>query len=205
MPKLNIRDIPLKGKHIFIRVDFNVPLNDAGQIADDTRIRASLPTIQYALDHDARVILDSHLGRPKGKPNSKMSLRPVAARLSEILGARVAFATDCIGREAEEEAQALKDGEVLLLENLRFHAEEEKNDPEFARQLAAPADSYVNDAFGTAHRAHASTEGITHFLSPRAAGFLMEKEVRYLSAAVENPERPYIAIIGGAKVSDKID
>jgi len=205
MPKLSIREIPLKGKRIFVRVDFNVPLNESTQITDDTRIRASLPTIQYALDHDAKVILASHLGRPKGKANSKMSLRPAAARLSDLLGAPVQFAADCVGPEAEQKAAALKESQALLLENLRFHAEEEKNDPEFARGLAALAASYVNDAFGTAHRAHASTEGITRFLSPCATGLLMEKELRYLGTAVENPERPYIAIIGGAKVSDKID
>src|SRR5439155_8297398 len=170
MPKLSIREIPLKGKRIFVRVDFNVPLNESTQITDDTRIRASLPTIQYALDHDAKVILASHLGRPKGKANSKMSLRPAAARLSDLLGAPVQFAADCVGPEAEQKAAALKESQALLLENLRFHAEEEKNDPEFARGLAALAASYVNDAFGTAHRAHASTEGITRFLSPCATG-----------------------------------
>jgi phosphoglycerate kinase len=205
MSKLSIRDLDLKGKRVFVRVDFNVPLDDAGEITDDTRIRASLPTLRYAVDRGARLILASHLGRPKGKPNPKMSLKPVAARLSELLGKSVAFAADCVGPEAEKQARALRDGEVLLLENLRFHAEEEKNDPEFARQLGLLGQVYVNDAFGSAHRAHASTEGITHYLSPSAAGLLMKRELQYLSQATEHPVRPYVAIVGGAKVSDKIE
>ena len=205
MSKLSIRDLDLKGKRVFMRVDYNVPLNEKGEITDDTRIQASLPTVQYALHHGARLILAAHLGRPKGKPNPKMSLRPAAERLSKLLSKPVAFAADCVGPEVEKQAAALKDSEILVLENLRFHPEEEKNDPEFSRKLAALAELYVNDAFGSAHRAHASTEGITKFLSPAAAGMLMEKELEYLGKAVEHPERPYVAIVGGAKVSDKIE
>ena len=205
MPKLSIRDLNLTGQRVFMRVDFNVPLNDALEITDDTRIQASMPSIKLAVEKGARLILSSHLGRPKGKPNPKMSLRPAAARLSELLGKAVAFAPDCIGPDVEAMTKAMKDGDVLLLENLRFHPEEEKNDPEFSKKLAALAEVYVNDAFGSAHRAHASTEGITKFLSPCAAGLLMEKELEYLGKAVQNPERPYIAIVGGAKVSDKIE
>ncbi len=205
MPKLSIRDLDLKGKRVFMRVDFNVPLNDALEIADDTRIRASLPSIQLALERGARLILASHLGRPKGKPNPKMSLKPAAARLGQLLKKPVAFATDCVGPEVEKQVATLKDGEVLLLENLRFHPEEEKNDPAFSQKLAALAQVYVNDAFGSAHRAHASTEGITRYLSPAAAGLLMQKELEYLGKAVQSPERPYTAIVGGAKVSDKIE
>ncbi len=205
MAKLSIRDLELKGKRVFMRVDFNVPMDSASRITDDTRLRASLPTLQEAVARGGRIILASHLGRPKGKPDPNMSLRPVAARLSELLGKPVGFAPECVGAEAEAQVAALRDGEVLLLENLRFHSEEEKNDPEFAKRLAALAEVYVNDAFGAAHRAHASTEGITHYLSPAAAGLLMEKELEYLGKAVEKPERPYIAIVGGAKVSDKIE
>ncbi len=205
MSKLSVRDLNLKGKRVFMRVDFNVPLNDALEITDDTRIRASLPSIKLAVEKGARLILSSHLGRPKGKPNPKMSLKPAAARLSELLAKTVTFAPDCVGLDVEALVKAMKDGDVLLLENLRFHPEEEKNDPEFSKQLAALAEVYVNDAFGSAHRAHCSTEGITKFLSPCAAGLLMEKELEYLGKAVENPARPYVAIVGGAKVSDKID
>jgi phosphoglycerate kinase len=205
MAKLSVRDLDLKGKRIFMRVDFNVPLNDAGEITDDTRIQASLPTILYIMERGGRLILASHLGRPKGKVNPKMSLKPAATRLAQLLGKPVAFAADCIGPEAEAAAKALKNGDVLLLENLRFHPEEEKNVPEFAQKLAALAELYVDDAFGSAHRAHASTEGITQYLSPCAAGLLMEKELEYLGKAVGHPERPYVAIVGGSKVSDKIE
>jgi phosphoglycerate kinase len=205
MTKLSIRDLNLTGKRVFMRVDFNVPLDDSGSITNDTRIRATLPTIKYTAERGTRLILASHLGRPKGKPNPKMSLRPAAGRLSELLGKPVRFAADCVGPDTEKEASSLKNGDVLLLENLRFHPEEEKNDAAFAEKLARLAELYVDDAFGSAHRAHASTEAITHFLHPAVAGFLMEKELQYLSKAVENPEHPYVAIVGGAKVSDKID
>jgi len=205
MPKLSIRDLNLKGKRVFIRVDYNVPLNDAGEITDDTRVRASLPTIKYALEHGGRLILASHLGRPKGKVNPKYSMKPTAVRLGELLGKPVEFAGDCIGAEASEKAKALKDGGVLVLENLRFYPDEEKNSPEFAQKLAALAELYVDDAFGSAHRAHASVEGITHYLQPAAAGLLMEKEVASLSKATEHPAHPYVVIVGGAKVSDKIE
>lgn len=204
MPKLSIRDLDLRGKIVFIRVDFNVPLAAGGkEITSDKRIKASLPTIQYALDHGAGVILASHLGRPKGKPNPEMSLKPVAERLSSLLGKPVAMAPDCIGPEVER--MRPKPGEVLLLENLRFHPEEEKNDPGFSRQLASLCDVYVNDAFGSAHRAHASTVGIIQYVPQAAAGLLMDRELEYLEKVTRRPERPCIAILGGAKVSDKIE
>jgi len=207
MSYLSIRDLDLNGKRVFIRVDFNVPLqkNDKGdmEITSDKRIKASLPTIQYALEHGAGVILASHLGRPKGKVNPDMSLKPVAARLQELLGCPVKMAPDCIGPEVE--AMKPAPGEVLLLENLRFHPEEEKNDPAFAQKLAALCDIYVNDAFGSAHRAHASTEGMIQFVAQAGAGLLMEAELKYLGMATTNPARPCVAILGGAKVSDKIE
>ena len=204
MPKLSIRDLDLNGKRVFMRVDFNVPLAPGGQeITSDKRIKAALPTIQYALDHGAGLVLASHLGRPKGKVNPEMSLKPVAVRLSELLGKPVAFAPDCVG--AAVEAMLPKPGEILLLENLRYHPEEEKNDPGFSEQLAKLGDVYVNDAFGTAHRAHASTEGIIQFLKPAAAGLLMEKELTYLEKCTKNPAHPCVGILGGAKVSDKIE
>ncbi|MFN9740602.1 MAG: phosphoglycerate kinase, partial [Acidobacteriota bacterium] len=203
MAKLSIRDLDLSGKKVFIRVDFNVPIED-GRVTDDTRITSAIPTIQYAIDKGARVVLASHLGRPKGQKNLKYTLKPVAEHLAKVLGRPVAFATDCIGEEATSVVNALKDGEVALLENLRFYAEEEKNDPAFSAQLAALCDLYVNDAFGTAHRAHASTAGMTASVPTAAAGFLMEKELRYLVETLANPRRPFVVILGGAKVSDKI-
>jgi phosphoglycerate kinase len=200
-----VKDLDLKGKRVFIRVDFNVPIKN-GVIGDDTRIRASLPTITYALEQGATVILASHLGRPKGKPNPDYSLKPVAARLSELLGRRVEFAEDSIGSAATAAIdRASRGGKVVLLENLRFHAEEEKNDPGFAKQLAELADVYVNDAFGSAHRAHASTEGIVHYVKQSAAGLLMAAEVQYLGKILESPDRPFVAVLGGAKVSDKLE
>ena len=204
MPKLSVRDLDLKNKRVFIRVDFNVPLAAGGQeITSDKRIKASLPTIRYALEQGAGVILASHLGRPKGKPNSEMSLKPVAKRLEELLGRPVKMAPDCIGPEVE--AMKPAPGEILLLENLRFHAEEEKNDPGFSKKLAALCDVYVNDAFGSAHRAHASTVGMIAYMPQAAAGLLMEQESKYLTMATRNPPRPCVAILGGAKVSDKIE
>jgi phosphoglycerate kinase len=204
MSTISIRDLDLAGKRVFIRVDFNVPLTNGGQeITSDKRIRASLPTIRYALEKGAAVILASHLGRPKGKPNPEMSLKPIAAKLAELLGKPVAMAPDCVGPAVE--AMLPKPGEVLLLENLRFHAEEEKNDPEFSKQLSKLCDVYVNDAFGSAHRAHASTVGMIAFVKQAAAGLLMDKEIEYLTKAVKNPARPCVAILVGAKVSDKIE
>ena len=212
MAKLSIRDLDLGNKHVFMRVDFNVPLTEDGsEITDDTRIKETLPTIEYAMRHKAKLILASHLGRPKGRVNLKYSLRPVVDRLRTLLDHRlgektnVAFAPDCVGDIAKELARQLESGQVLLLENLRFHPEEEKNDPEFAKQLASLCEVYVNDAFGSAHRAHASTEGITHFVKQSAAGLLMEKELTYLGKALEDPAKPFVAILGGAKVSDKIE
>jgi phosphoglycerate kinase len=204
MSKLSVRDLDLKNKRVFIRVDFNVPFAPGGQeITSDKRIKASLPTIRYALEQGAGVILASHLGRPKGKPNPEMSLKPVAKRLEELLGRPVKMAPDCIGPEVE--AMRPAPGEILLLENLRFHAEEEKNDPEFSKKLAALCDVYVNDAFGSAHRAHASTVGMIAYVPQAAAGLLMEQELKYLTMATRNPPRPCVAILGGAKVSDKIE
>jgi phosphoglycerate kinase len=203
MEKKTLKDFVVRGKRVFVRVDFNVPMDENNAITDDTRIRAALPTITYLQEQGARLILASHLGRPKGQVNPKYSLAPVAVRLSELLGKPVFMAKDCIGEEVKAQAAGLKDGELLLLENLRFYAEEEKNAPGFAASLAELAELYINDAFGTAHRAHASTEGIARLL-PAGAGFLMEKEIGFMGKALANPDRPFVAIIGGAKVSDKI-
>ncbi len=201
--KKTVEDVDVAGKRVLVRVDFNVPQDESGAITDDRRIKAALPTIQYLIDHNAHVILASHLGRPKGGPDPKYSLKPVAARLSELLGKAVPLAPDSVGPEVEKLVGNLKDGDVLLLENVRFYPEEEKNDPEFAKKLASLADIYVNDAFGTAHRAHASTEGVAHDL-PAVAGFLLKKELDYLGDNVDNPKRPFLAILGGKKVADKI-
>lgn len=203
MDKKTVRDLDVAGKKVLVRVDFNVPLNDKGEITDDTRITASLPTIQYLLEQKAAVILMAHLGRPKGQVKPELSLAPVAKHLGKLLGKKILFAPDCVGEAAQAAASKLKPGHILLLENLRFHKEEEKNDMEFAEKLASLADLYVNDGFGVSHRAHASVEGVTHFL-PAAAGFLLEKEIQYVGKAVTNPLHPFVAIIGGAKVSDKI-
>lgn len=204
MNKKTIKDVNVEGKRVFVRCDFNVPLDAEGNITDDNRIRAALPTIKYLLDHGAKVVLASHLGRPKNGPEEKYSLKPVAKRLNELLGGKVTMANDVIGEDAQAKVAALKNGEAVLLENVRFHKEEEKNEPEFAKKLAAFADIYVNDAFGTAHRAHASTEGISHFVKTSVAGFLIEKELEIMGGALNNPKRPFVAILGGAKVSDKI-
>ena len=205
MTKLTIQDLDLRGKRVFIRVDFNVPLKD-GVVTDDTRIRETLPTLKLAIEKGARLVLASHLGRPKGGPDAKFSLKPAAKKLEELLGKPVAFAADCVGPEAEAQSKALKDGDVLVLENVRFHPEEEKNDEGFSKQLAALCDGvFVCDAFGSAHRAHASVVGITKFVKQAAAGLLMEKELAYIGKAISNPTRPFVAIIGGAKVSDKIE
>jgi len=200
--KKTVRDIDVKGMRVLVRVDYNVPIKE-GKVGDDTRIRAAMPTLNYLLEHGAAVILCSHLGRPKGGPDPKYSLKPVAEYLSQLSGKSVAFAEDCVGPAAEAAAKALKPGDILLLENTRFHPEEEKNDLELAKKMASLADVYVNDAFGSAHRAHSSTEGVARFL-PAVAGFLMEEEIKYLGQAIANPKKPFVAILGGAKISDKI-
>jgi phosphoglycerate kinase len=205
MNKLSIRDLEMSGKRVFVRVDFNVPM-DAGKVEDDTRIRETLPTLRLAIERGARLVLASHLGRPKGKVDPKYTLAPVAAKLRELLGKPVAFANDCVGAEAEAKSKALRDGEVLLLENVRYHPEEEANDPEFSRKLSQLCDQlFVCDAFGSAHRAHASVVGVTKFVRQAAAGLLMEKELTYLGKAISHPDRPFVAVLGGAKVSDKIE
>src|SRR5580658_6076157 len=205
MAKLSIRDLDMSGKRVFVRVDFNVPL-EGGRVGDDTRITETLPTLELAISKGARLVLASHLGRPKGKPDPKYSLRPVAERLADLIGRRVDFAADCVGDEAEAKSKALAPGGVLLLENVRYHPEEEANDENFSRRLAALCDGlFVCDAFGSAHRAHASVVGITRFVEKSAAGLLMERELAYLGKAISNPERPFVAVLGGAKVSDKIE
>ncbi len=207
MTKLSLSSLKkseLEGKKVLVRVDFNVPLNESGEITDDTRIKAAMPTIEYLIKNNSRVILAAHFGRPKGVVNEKMRLTPVAKRLSSLINKEVLLTNSCIGEEANLQSQNLKNGDVLLLENVRFFAEEEKNDLNFAKKLASHADMYVNDAFGAAHRAHASTQGVTEFLSPSVAGFLLEKELRYLQGAIDKPERPLVAIVGGSKVSSKI-
>lgn len=205
MKKRSVEDLDVRGKRVLVRVDFNVPLDEAGAVTDDRRVRESLPTIRWLVDHGARTVLMSHLGRPKGKPKPEFSLKPAAECLSDLLGKRVPLAPDCVGPAVEEMVAALEDGDVILLENLRYHAEEEANDPAFVERLARLGDLYVNDAFGSAHRAHASTEGVARKLPVRAAGFLMKKELDYLGGAVESPQRPFVAVIGGAKISGKID
>lgn len=205
MNKLTINDIDLKNKRVLVRVDFNVPFDDDLNITDDIRIKSSLPNIKKIISDGGKAILMSHLGRPKGKPNPKYSLRPVAVRLGQLLGKEVKLAPDCVGPEVKNLIDAMKPGDVILLENLRFHEEEEKNNPDFAKQLAELGDVYVNDAFGSAHRAHASTEGLTKFIKISAAGYLMQKELEYLGGAIDNPKHPYLAILGGAKISGKID
>jgi phosphoglycerate kinase len=205
MKKLSIRDLDLTGKRVFIRVDFNVPIA-GGQVTEDTRIRETLPTLRFAIDRGGRLVLAAHLGRPKGKPDPRYTLKPVAARLQEMLGKPVAFAADCVGADAEAQSKALSNGGVLLLENVRYHAEEEANDPQFSRQLATLCDQlFVCDAFGSAHRAHASVVGITKFVHQSAVGLLMERELEYLGRAISNPEHPFVSVLGGAKVSDKIE
>jgi phosphoglycerate kinase len=205
MKKMTIDQVPLKGKRVLVRVDFNVPLDEKLNITDDTRIRESLPTINKVLKEGGRLLLMSHLGRPKGKPKPEFSLKPVAAHLAKLIGCPVDFAPDCVGPEVERMSKELRDGTCLLLENLRFHAEEEANDPAFSKQLAQLGDVYINDAFGSAHRAHASTEGVTKYIKTCAAGYLMQKELEFLGQAVGSPARPYVAILGGAKISGKID
>ena len=204
MNKKTIRDVNVEGKKVFVRCDFNVPLDENGRITDENRIQGALPTIKYLLENGAKVVLASHLGRPKNGPEAKFSLKPVADRLNELLGGKVTMANDVIGEDAQAKVAALKNGEAVLLENVRFHKEEEKNDPEFAKKLAGFADIFVNDAFGTAHRAHASTEGISHYVETSVAGFLIEKELEVMGGALSDPKRPFVAILGGAKVSDKI-